>query len=212
MKLLVMGATKGIGRRVVDEALARGHRVRAMARSADTLPGDVEELEPFPGDALDPDDVRRALEGVDVVVQALGIRESVAMLWEEVTLFSRATAVLLPAMEEQGVSRLVAVTGFGAGDSRRAMSLLERAGHRAVLGKPYADKDRQEAMIEASDLDWTILRPTILTKGERTGRARVLDDPRDWRNGLISRADVAVCALDEIEQRTHPRRAVVLTR
>jgi uncharacterized protein YbjT (DUF2867 family) len=212
MKLLVIGATAGIGRRVVDTALARGHAVRAMGRSADALPRDVPGLEPFVGDALVGDDVRRALAGVDVVVQTLGIKESIAMLWREVTLFSAATATLLPAMTEAGVSRLIAVTGFGAGESRRAMSAVERFGHGLVLGKPYADKDRQEALIAASDLDWTIVRPTILTNRAASGRFRVLVEPQTWRNGLVSRADVADFIVDEAERGDHVRRSVVVTR
>ena len=56
--------------------------------------------------------------------------------------------------------------------SRSAMSSIERLGHRTILGKPYADKDRQEALITDSDLDWTIVRPVILTKRPRPGRVR----------------------------------------
>jgi uncharacterized protein YbjT (DUF2867 family) len=90
-----------------------------------------------------------------------------------------------------GIRRLVAVTGFGAGDSRARLSLPERAVHRLLLGPAYDDKDRQEVLIRGSGLDWLIVRPTILTNGPRTGRYRVLVEPGSWRNGLISRADVA---------------------
>jgi uncharacterized protein YbjT (DUF2867 family) len=104
---------------------------------------------------------------------------------------SRATAVMLEGMHAAGVRRLVVVTGFGAGRSRRAMSAIERLGHGAVLGRIYADKSRQEALVIDSGLDWTIVRPTILTNGRAKGHYRVLEDPADWRNGLIARADVA---------------------
>lgn len=211
MTLLVIGATSGIGAATVREALDRGIPVRAFARSAGDMtpePG----LEPFPGDALDQDDVARALPGADAVIVALGIKESLAMLWQEVTLFSDATRILLPAMQTAGVRRLLAVTGFGAGRSRQAMSLPERVGHKAILGKPYADKDRQEEMIRASDLDWTIVRPTILTNGRCTGRYRVLADPETWRNGLISRADVAVYLVDAATDALNVREDVVLAR
>jgi uncharacterized protein YbjT (DUF2867 family) len=211
MRLLIIGATAGIGRRTAEAAIARGHHVRAMGRSAASLPDDTRGLEPFAGDALDAGDMARALDGVDAVVQALGITESVAMLWREVTLFSRATAVLMPAMRAAGVRRLVAITGFGAGDSRAAMSRPQRFGHRLLLGKPYADKDRQEDMLTASDLDWTIARPTILTNRPERGRYTVLAAPDEWRNGLISRADVAHFVVDEIEAGTYLHRAVVVT-
>ena len=83
------------------------------------------------------------------------------------------------------------------------MSKLESLGHKAVLGKPYADKDRQEALIMESDLDWTIARPVILTKGPKSGRLTVLRDSSTWRNGLISRKDVATYLVDAVEQDPH---------
>ena len=209
--ILIMGATSGIGRSALDEALSRDLPVRAFARSAGGLapaPG----LELCPGDALDHNDVARALTGVRAVVYALGIRERLAMLWEEETLFSRSTSVLLEEMRNTGVSRLLAVTGFGAGRSKSAMSFIERAGHKAIFGKPYADKDRQEAMILQSDTDWTIVRPVILTNGAKTGNYRVLRKPEDWRMGLISRKDVASYLIDAIEADIDVKTDVVLAR
>ncbi len=210
--ILIMGATSGIGKLAVDEAISRGLPVRAFARGAGDLEAS-ELLEPFPGDARSTEDVLRALEGCRAVIYALGIRERLAMLWEEETLFSDSTRVLLDAMQAIGApKRLVAVTGFGAGRSRQAMSMLESLGHKAVLGKPYADKDRQEALIMASDLDWTIARPVILRSSPRSGRIKVLREPAEWRNGLVSRADVAMYLVDAVEQNLDVRRDVVLSR
>lgn len=209
--ILIMGATSGIGRCALNEAVRRRLPVRAFARSAYTLEAS-DLVEPFKGDATSAEDVARALDGVQAVIYALGITERLAMLWEEETLFSETTKVLLDAMAHSDVSRLVVVTGFGAGRSKAAMSWVERTGHRAVLGKPYADKDRQEALIEASSLDWTIVRPVILTKGARTEDYRVLRDPKTWRNGLISRASVAHYLIDAVEQGLDVSADVVLTR
>ncbi|MEM8825064.1 MAG: NAD(P)-binding oxidoreductase [Pseudomonadota bacterium] len=209
--LLIMGATSGIGKLAMEEALSRGHKVRAFARSADQL-DDHPSLERFAGDALKPDDVAEALKGIDAVIYALGIQESLAMLWTPVTLFSNSTKILIDQMAQAGIRRLIVVTGFGAGRSIEAMSTIERMGHRAILGKPYEDKDRQEAMIIDSDTDWTIARPVILTKGAKTGAYRILRDPDTWRNGLISRADVAHYLIDAVETGTDLKTDVVLAR
>lgn len=206
-----MGATSGIGAAAVNEALSRKLSVRAFARSAADMeprPG----LELCPGDALNPDDVAAALKDARAVIYALGIKERISMLWEEETLFSKSTAVLLEQMDKAQVNRLLAVTGFGAGRSKSAMSFVERTGHRAILGKPYADKDRQEALLMESAVDWTVVRPVILTKGDRTGSFKVLRDPASWRNGLISRKDVAVYLIDAIEEDLDLRADVVLAR
>ena len=206
-----MGATSGIGKLAMQEATSRGLAVRAFARSADELdPHDL--IEPVAGDAKSSEHVRRALDGAGSIIYALGIKERLSMLWEKETLFSESTRVLLDAMQAQGPKRLVAVTGFGAGRSKNAMSLIERSGHRAILGKPYADKDRQEALITETDLDWTIARPVILTNGEKSGKYKVLRDPSEWRNGLIPRADVAAYLVDAVENGLDIRADVVLSR
>ncbi len=54
-------------------------------------------------------------------------------------------------------------------------------------------------MIRRSALSWVIARPGILTSGPRTGRYKILDKPADWRNGTISRADVANFLVKQIE-------------
>ena len=211
MHILVIGASRGIGRAAVGEALRRGHSVRAFSRSADNIAPE-RELEPFAGDATDPADLARALEGTDAVILALGINESFSMLWQEVTLFSDATSVLIPLMESQGPDRLVCVTGIGAGDSRSALSSVERLGHSVIFSKPYADKTRQEEMIRASALRWTLVRPVILTNGSATHRYKVLTDPADWRMGLISRSDVAHYLVSALEDDASVGTAPVITR
>lgn len=195
----------------MEEGLSRGLTIRAFARSADELQP-TENLESVTGDALNEEAVSDSLGGCRAVIYALGINERLAMLWEEETLFSRSTRILIDAMEEKGVKRLVAVTGYGAGRSKETMSCIERTGHRAVLGKPYEDKDRQEEMILKSDLDWTIVRPVILINGRDTGEFQVLRNPENWHNGLISRSEVAEYLVDCVQQDLDVKSDVVLAR
>ncbi len=167
-------------------------------------------MERFTGDAVNAADVAAALDGVDVVVQALGV--PTRDLIRPVRLFSEATNLLVPAMETAGVKRLIAVTGFGAGDSRDAIGLLQQLPFRLVFGRAYDDKDAQEMRIRRSSLDWTLVRPGVLTPGAATGRYKVLTEPASWRNGLISRADVAGYIVAQIDHPSHERKAVVLVR
>ena len=136
--------------------------------------------------------VAAAVAGADAVIQSLGAPKGPQAILSGTTLFSRATRILIDAMRENGVRRLVTVTGLGAGDSRGHGSFLYDAMvFPLVLKRVYDDKDVQEQMIRASGLEWTIARPGLLTSGPATGQARALVDPKDWRAGSISRADVA---------------------
>jgi uncharacterized protein YbjT (DUF2867 family) len=191
-RVLVLGASRGIGLETVRCALAEGHRVRAFARGAASIAIDHAELEKIAGDALDPAPVARALQDVDAAIETLGAPRSAEAMFRGTRLFSAATRVLIDAMRAQGVRRLVAVTGLGAGDSRgHGGFLYDAVVFPLVLKRIYDDKDVQEQMIRASGLDWTIVRPGLLKDGEATGRARALTDPKDWHAGPVRRADVA---------------------
>lgn len=190
-RLLVIGASQGIGLAVCKAAAGRGHSVRAMSRRGSSSNDFGKSIESFRGDALSPDDVMRALEGIDVVVQALGIPPSLDLILRPVTLFSAATRVLLSAMKTAGVRKLVSVTGFGAGDSNDAINIFQRLPFKALLQNAYNDKTIQEELIVASDMDWLIVRPGVLTNFPATGSYQVLTPPSSWRNGIISRTDVA---------------------
>jgi putative NADH-flavin reductase len=210
-KVLIIGASKGIGLETVKRALEAGHDVRAFARGAERIATTAPGLEKRAGNALDPADVTAALKGVDAVVQALGVSPGPGMVLGPVRLFSDATRVLIRAMEEAGVKRLICVTGFGAGDSRSRMGCLQGLAFRLALGRVYDDKTRQEALIRESGLAWLIARPVILTNGPLTGRYRVLVEPKDWRGGTISRADVADFLVKQIEDDAYLGTTPVLT-
>jgi putative NADH-flavin reductase len=113
-------------------------------------------------------------------------------------------------MESQGVKRLICVTGFGAGDSRTSISFLQRVPFRLLLGRAYDDKSVQETVIKNSSLDWTIVRPEVLTNGRRTGRYSILGEASAWRNGFISRKDVADFLVRQIEDRAYVHKRPVL--
>ena len=151
------------------------------------------------GDALEMATVKRALTGVDVVIQSLGVSAGPEIILKPTRLFSKATRVLITAMEEAHVKRLICVTGFGAGDSRGHGGFVYNLGFHLLLGRVYDDKDVQEWIVRRSKLDWVIARPVILTDGPKTNAYRALVDPRDWTCGFISRADVAEFLVRQID-------------
>jgi putative NADH-flavin reductase len=209
--ILIIGASRGIGLGTLKAALKAGHTVRALARSAAGIPVTDPNLEKISGDALDPAAVRQALQGVDAVIQTLGVSPSPELFFKPTRLFSDATRVLVAAMQETGVKRLICLTGFGAGDSRNRGGFLYNTAFHLFLGRVYEDKDVQERMVQESGLDWVIVRPVILTNGPFTGTYRVLADPREWGCGFISRADVADFLVKQIGEDKYLRKTPVLT-
>jgi putative NADH-flavin reductase len=144
--VLIIGASKGIGRETVKAALAAGHTVKAFARSAASIPITDARLEKVSGDALNRADVEAALSGTDAVVQSLGI-SNMSELMTGTTLFSNTARILVDAMQARGPKRLIMVTGAGAGDSRGKLGFLyDKILFPLTLGRVYADKDIAEDM------------------------------------------------------------------
>jgi len=208
VRVLIIGASRGIGLETIRQALDAGHDVRALARSAAAIATSNPRLEKMRGDALKAEDVEVALAGVDVVIQTLGV--GLGDLFRPVHLFSDATRVLIAAMKRRGVKRLICVTGFGAGDSCARINCLQRLPFQIVFCRAYDDKSIQEKLIKESELDWTIARPGVLTSGSQTGRYRILVEASQWRNGIISRADVAEFLVRQIGDRACIRKTPVL--
>jgi putative NADH-flavin reductase len=195
MRLLILGATGGTGRAIVRLASTRQHEVTILARNAEKARG-FGDARIVVGDALDPAAVARALDGAEAVISALGTPVSP---FREVTLLSAATRILIAEMQRLGVGRLIAITGMGAGETAgHGGFLFDRLFKPLMLRKVYADKDRQEAIIRSSGLDWTIVRPAVLNDKPARGSVRALTDLTDFQGGSISREDVAAFILDEL--------------
>lgn len=200
--ILVIGASRGIGLETVKAALAAGHSVRAFARSAASIPLNDARLQKIAGDALSRTSLDTALSGTDAVVQSLGVMSLKELIFGT-TLFSASTRLLVEAMLAAGIKRLIAVTGAGAGNSRgRTNFLYDNIMFPILLQRIYADKDIAEGIIAKSGLDWTIVRPGVLTNGAATHGYKVLPDIADWRGGSISRANVADFLVRQVADRS----------
>lgn len=205
--ILVLGATGGTGRLIAREAQARGYKVTALVRSAEKA-GDLKGARLVTGDARDANALRTALKGQDAVISALG---TPASPFREVTLLSSATRALVEAMKAEQISRLVAITGIGAGDSRgHGGFAFDHLIYPLLLRHVYADKDRQEAIVRASGLDWVLVRPAVLNDKAGRGDVRALEDLSSFHGGTISREDVAQFAVAQVESDQWLRRSPLI--
>lgn len=195
-RILILGATGGTGRRLVDEALERGWTVTALVRDPARLPIQHERLRIVKGDVLDAGAVDAAVQGQDAVVSALGHRRYLG----PTRILSEGTRLVLGAMEKHRVPRLVCETSLGIGDSAGRLGLLYTLFVIPVILPFYFwDKARQERLIAASAMEWVIVRPGALTNSGKRGARR---QGRGVGSLLwtvkIARADVAAFMLDQL--------------
>jgi len=201
MRITVFGSTGGNGRLVVGEAVRRGHEVTAFARRAEAISGVTGLAAVAEGDGRDRAAAEKAVTGQQAVIMTVSGRG------EPGVATGIATAVTA-AMAARGVSRLVATSSYGMVATRPyVLAPLVRR----VFGKAFTDQDAADQVIQASGLDWTILRATRLTSGPagrppRQGTELFTSGPYS-----LARAVYAAALLDHAEASLHVGQIVNIT-
>ena len=206
MRLLILGATGPTGRNLLEQALAAGHEITALVRNPARLTMTHARLASAIGDATDSRALESAMAGQEAVLSALGAGNS---LRSEIA--SRAVAALIPAMRARALKRVIFLSAFGVGETFGQASLVQRLAYCTLLRQIFADKAKADAMLRQSGLDWTLVYPTVLTHGARSGAYRVGE--RLAMTGLpkISRADVASFMLEQLSSAEWVRRTAVVS-
>ncbi len=202
MRLLIFGSTGSIGRQLVKQALEQGHIVTAFVRDATKVNIKHNNLQIAQGDVMDPEAVRKAVQGHEAVLCSLGAGR-------KGTVRSEGTRNIINAMEQAGIRRFICQSSLGVGDSRGNLSIFWKYIMFGLLLRPaYADHASQENYVRQSHLDWTIVRPGAFTDGERTGQYRHGFSNTDKTTKLkISRADVADFMLKQLTDDTYLHKA-----
>jgi putative NADH-flavin reductase len=204
MRVVVLGATGGIGRSVVDAARAAGHEVVAFGRDPSRLASLGHGVVIATGDATDGDAVARSLVGADAVINALG---PTTRSREEVSRFETIARNLIAGMRGAGVRRLVDLGGAGITLRDEHKPLGGRIASlivRAIVPHVVAAKQREYEIIADSDLDWTIVRPPRVTERPATGRTTAGER---LAGRSITRDDLARFMVEQLTDTTYVRKA-----
>ncbi|MPZ35091.1 MAG: NAD(P)H-binding protein [Rhodospirillales bacterium] len=207
MRVLLLGASGSVGRRILARGVERGHAIRAQTRDAARLADAAEGAEVVAADPTDAAALRTLVAGQQVVVIALGTAPA-----RRTTLFSDVTARLIAAMQAEGVARLVAITGVGAGETRgHGGFLYDWIIYPLFTRQFYEDKDRQERLIRQSALDWVLVRPApFKASAGATPFQAITEVKPDTCLSRITRDEVAIFVLDQLADDRYLHRVVFI--
>lgn len=195
-RVAILGASGGIGQRIVSRSLDKGYSVAGQTRDATKLGDLADQIDVHAFEPTDEARLAAFVDGADLVVFALGIDRTGGT-----TLFSDATNALIRAMKTQGVKRLIAITGIGAGETKgHGGFLYDWIIYPLFTRNRYTDKTRQEAQIAATDLDWIIVRPAAYSDAKPSGPLEVhtsIDKNTVLRR--IARDEVAGFVVEQFE-------------
>lgn len=208
MKIVVFGASRGVGINVVEQALQAGHIVTAFVRSPDTFKLQHANLTVFKGDAMDASAVEQAIAGQEAVISALGpTRPPVPHMMET------SAKNIVAAMKKHGVKRLVSTTGAGVRQPEDQPKFIDHfIGFLLnTLAKDVVlDSAANVRVIQSSDLDWTVVRYPRLVDGERKGVYKIGYVSKE-SGTQITRADGADFVLKELVEKNWLRKLPVVS-
>jgi putative NADH-flavin reductase len=209
LKLTIVAATGGVGRQLLEQAVATGHDVTAVARNPGKLTRQVRTVTADLA-AADPATLESAVAGADAVLSGLGPHSNA-----DAGIAAPGTRSLVAAMQATGVRRIVVVSAAPVGtvaspgnphppkhDPGDGFFMRHLFGPltKAALRQTYADLALMEDILRDSDLDWTIIRPPRLTNKPLTGTYRTAYGQNLRRGFFIARADVAHLVLRVLDQ------------
>jgi putative NADH-flavin reductase len=186
VNVIVFGSNGGIGRNVVEQALAAGHTVTAVARRPESVSIQHRHLTVQRGDVLDPASIAPLFVGQDAVVSAIGTESR-----GPTVLYSDGIGNILQAMQPAGARRLLCISATGLDPGPLIQRWIAKAVLWRLLHGMYTDLVCMEERVKSSSVNWTIIRPPRLTDKPHTGRYVASHNqhlPSAW---VISRADLA---------------------
>jgi putative NADH-flavin reductase len=206
MKVLVLGATGGVGQHILKLGIERGHELTALVRKPEKLKSWESRVRIVKGDALNKRALEEAVRGQDASIYSIGVKTI-----GRTTLFSESTRILIDAMERNKVKRLVCITGVGAGETKgHGGFLYDRIIYPLITKRVYEDKELQEMMIQKSSLDWVIVRPAVFREGTASGKLQAVTDVRGVTLRRVSRAEVAAFVLEQLTEDRFLRKPVFI--
>ncbi|MDB5176723.1 MAG: NAD-dependent epimerase [Candidatus Saccharibacteria bacterium] len=193
-QLTVFGANGRVGKLVVREALARGYHVVAFVHRHHDFAANP-QLTVVRGTIYNRDDVHRAIKGSNAVISALGSWGT-----PKKDVLSAGMANIIPAMQAQGISRIVSLTGADARVPEDTISLIHQLTYMAITifaPKIIRDSEKHIAQLHASELDWTVVRSPVMMGGKKTAYHLSAKRPYPW--SIVRRHAVATALVELID-------------
>ena len=216
MKILLLGATGRLGRQVLAIALERGFTVNCLSRNSERiakLPG----VRLFEGSTTNRSAIERAIKGCTYVVSTLNISRKSDFPWSPLRTpkqyLSETMTELIPISENNQIERLIICSAWGVADSRKNIPWWFRFTiDYSNISVAYKDHERQEKLVEDSNLKWTIVRPVGLSNSKKTQNIQESQGNTPNINLTISRKSVAKFIINSLGNDSLVRKKVVVSK
>ncbi|MGM0846348.1 MAG: NAD(P)-dependent oxidoreductase [Bacillota bacterium] len=194
MKIALLGASGRVGSIIMENALKEGHHVQAIVRNPEKIKSNHPKLSLIAGNVMNENDLNSCFFQCDTVISGLGTDNN--------DVLSRSMLSILNMMRKNNITRIITIGTAGILQARDTPSLYRFQTNESKRRSTNAAEDhlRTYLMLKSSEMNWTILCPTYLPDGERTGVFRTEKEmlPEDGKSiSIYDTADFAYSLINK---------------
>lgn len=163
LTIALFGGTGFVGGHMLQLLMRQGFNVRMMVRSNSGIESG-DNLFLVEGDLKSGVAIKETLNGADAVIVMTGPRSGSI---DDMRIVVEGTKLIVQSMESQGIKRLLKLSGVSVRLKDEPFPLPRRLldiGLGLAMKYPSKSKYLEQEIIQSSDLDWTVIRPPVISK------------------------------------------------
>ena len=216
MRILLLGASGRTGRLLLRQALNRGYDVQILVRDRRKITLTDPRLSVMEGHPADRACLVKAIQGCNAVLSTLNISRHNDFPWAGLRtppdFLSAVMANIVTLAPQHGIRRIIFTSAWGVGETEQDLPGWFRwLVKHSNIRYPYNDLLRTEELLRTTDLDWTAVRPAILTNFKQRAQYKISLRNTPLPGLFISRATVAAFMLDILEKQSYLRETPVIS-
>ncbi|MEA5259616.1 NAD(P)H-binding protein [Arcicella aquatica] len=206
-KILILGATGRTGKHLLSLALARGYEVNILVRDIRKIEIQSDRLKVFEGTPSDLTVLASAIENCSIVISALNISRKSDFPWAKLhtpkDFIEKSIQNILCLSNQYPIKSLIVISAWGVSETRNDIPWWFRLMiDYSNIKFGYEAHEQQEKLIKSSNLNWTIVRPVVLTNFTKQHKVHISLNSISKPSLFISRKNVASFMLDILETKT----------
>ena len=217
LRILLLGATKGLGKEILKEALSLGFEINCLVRNAKKFPIEQNNIRVFEGDATSSIDLENAVQDSKIIISTLNVMRKNLFPWSNITndknTISKSSKNIIEISKRKKIKHLISVSAWGVNESLDHIPIwFKLLIKNSNLKYPYIDHGKSEKLLVNSNLNWTILRPSALVNFLNNHQVKESISLKNKPSLIISRKSLAKFIINIVDKKNYYNKIVTVSK
>ena len=217
MRILLLGATKGLGKEILKEALSLGFEINCLVRNTKKFPVEQNNIRVFEGDATSSIDLENAVQDSKIIISTLNVMRKNLFPWSNITndknTISKSSKNIIEISKRKKIKHLISVSAWGVNESLDQIPIwFKLLIKNSNLKYPYIDHGKSEKLLVNSNLNWTILRPSALVNFLNNHQVKESISLKNKPSLIISRKSLAKFIINIVDKKNYYNKIVTVSK